>query len=190
MRVSGDRQERVRGELGTEGGIRRVVGPVSARICRGLVYETIEEEADGLGSSTNSKVSTASADAADVHTVSMSPPFHAPTSSEFGPTTKLGKVGGNVNDNSPTIHQPVYIVDADAAALQQQHHQHRRSSGSHDFDFGVWDDERGIVALRKYYAPKDETQTTVSESRMVWLDTPFSLFAIQCGFFSFLPFGF
>jgi len=160
---------------------------VSAHMSRSSVYETIEEEAGGLGSSTNSKVSTASADAADVHTVSMSPPFHAPASSEFGSTTKLGKVGGNVNDNSPTIHQPVYIVDADTAALQQQHHQHQQSTGSHDFDFGIWDDERGIVALRKYYALKDEAQTTVSESRRVWLDTPFSLFAIQCGF-SFLDF--
>ena len=100
----------------------------------------IEEEAGGLGSSTNSKVSTASADAADVHTVSMSPPFHAPASSEFGSTTKLGKVGGNVNDNNPTIHQPVYVVDADTAALQQ--HQHHQSSGSHDFDFEVWNARR------------------------------------------------
>ena len=141
---------------------------VSAHMSRSSVYKAIEED---------------SVDAANVHTVSMSPPFHAPTSSEFGSTTKLGKVGGSVNDNSPTIHQPVYIVDADTAALQQQHHQHQGSSGSHDFDFGVWDDERGIVALRKYYALKDEAQTTVSESRRVWLDTPFSLFAIQCGFF-------
>ena len=139
---------------------------VSAHMSRSSVYKAIEED---------------SVDAANVHTVSISPPFHAPTSSEFGSTTKLGKVGGNVKDNSPTIHQPVYIVDADTGL--QQHHQHRRSRGSHDFDFGVWDDECGIVALRKYYALKDEAQTTVSESRRVWLDTPFSLFAIQCGFF-------
>ena len=147
------------------------------------MYETIEEEAGGLGSSMNSKVSSASTDAADAHTMSMSPPFHAPASSEFGSMTKLGKVGGNINNNSPTIHQPVYVIDADMAALQQQHHPHRQSTGSHDFDFGVWDDEHGIVALRKYYVLKDEAQTTVSESWRVWLDTLFSLFAIQCGLF-------
>jgi len=33
--------------------------------------------------------------------------------------------------------------------------------------------------LRKYYALRDEAQTTVSESRRMWLDTPFSLSAIQ-----------
>jgi hypothetical protein len=35
---------------------------------------------------------------------------------------------------------------------------------------------------------KDEEQTmaSLSESRRVWLDTPFSLFAIQCEFFSLL----
>jgi hypothetical protein len=43
----------------------------------------------------------------------------------------------------------------------------------------VWDDERGIVALRKYYALKDEAQDTVTESKRQWLDTPFSVFAVQ-----------
>jgi hypothetical protein len=28
---------------------------------------------------------------------------------------------------------------------------------------------------------RDESHTTVSENRRAWLDTPFSLFAIQCG---------
>ena len=121
-------------------------------------------EAGGLGSSTNltgSKTSHASADAADVHTVSMSPRFPAHTSSELESTTKLEKVGVSVNihdDNSPAIHQPVYIVDFDTAASQQlqQRHKHRPLSGGHDFDFGIWDDERGIVASREDYAMKDE----------------------------------
>ena len=173
---------------------------VSAHMSRSSVYETIEEETAGLGSSTNSRATTVTADAdaadadadADLHTVSMitgmSPPFLASApSSEFGSTAKLGKVGLNTrtNNDSPTIHQPVYIVDADTASFQ--HHQ-GRSNGSQDFDFGsneygvssIWDDERGIVALRKYYALRDEAQTTVKESRRMWLDTPFSLFAIQC----------
>jgi hypothetical protein len=100
-----------------------------------------------------------------------------PSSSEFGWTKKLGQVGLDYNDhNIPTIHQPVYIVDENTASLQ-----HCRSSNGSDFGVSsVWDDERGIVALRKYYALRDEAQTTVSESRRMWLDTPFSLFAIQC----------
>lgn len=43
----------------------------------------------------------------------------------------------------------------------------------------AWDDERGIVALRKFYHLKDEAQTTVQESQRTWLDTPFSMFAVQ-----------
>jgi hypothetical protein len=35
--------------------------------------------------------------------------------------------------------------------------------------------------LRKHYAPRSLAQTTVSESRRAWLDTPLSLCAIQCG---------
>ena len=43
------------------------------------------------------------------------------------------------------------------ADISQQ--QHRQSSGSHDFDFGVGDYESGIVTLRKHYALKDEART-------------------------------
>jgi len=42
-----------------------------------------------------------------------------------------------------------------------------------------WDDERGIVAMRRYGDLKDEADDTVTESKRVWLDTPFSLFAVQ-----------
>ncbi|KAL6299475.1 hypothetical protein BKA93DRAFT_870647 [Sparassis latifolia] len=42
-----------------------------------------------------------------------------------------------------------------------------------------WDDERGIVTLRKYYALRDEAHDTVTESKRTWSDTPFSVFAVQ-----------
>ena len=42
-----------------------------------------------------------------------------------------------------------------------------------------WDDERGIAAIRRYGALKDEADDTVVESKRIWLDTPFSLFAVQ-----------
>jgi len=44
----------------------------------------------------------------------------------------------------------------------------------------LWDDEKGVTALRRYHALQDEAQSTVMESRQVWLDTPFSIFAVQC----------
>lgn len=44
----------------------------------------------------------------------------------------------------------------------------------------MWDDESGITALRKYYTLREEAQDTVVDSKRVWLDTPFSLYAIQC----------
>jgi hypothetical protein len=59
---------------------------------------------------------------------------------------------------------------------------HQRSSGSHEFEFGsnnfgassIWNDERGVGALRKNCALRDKVQTTVSESRRAWLDMLFS----------------
>jgi serine/arginine repetitive matrix protein 2 len=46
----------------------------------------------------------------------------------------------------------------------------------------IWDDEHGIITLRQYYALRDEAENTVTESRRVWEDTPFSLFALQCAY--------
>lgn len=43
-----------------------------------------------------------------------------------------------------------------------------------------WDDERGVVAMRRYGALKNEADDAVVESKRIWLDTPFSLFAVQC----------
>ena len=42
-----------------------------------------------------------------------------------------------------------------------------------------WDDEHGITTLRRYYALRDEAQVTVDESKRAWVDTPFSVFALQ-----------
>ena len=52
-------------------------------------------------------------------------------------------------------------------------------AGDSDCTDTEWDDERGIVALRKYGALKDEADDTVVESKRTWLDTPFSLYAVQ-----------
>ncbi|KAF8814601.1 hypothetical protein BYT27DRAFT_7249906 [Phlegmacium glaucopus] len=69
--------------------------------------------------------------------------------------------------SSPTTRQPVFIVDSDTASI------HSKPEES------TWDDERGIVTLRKYYALRDEAENVVVESKRTWLDTPFSLFALQ-----------
>ncbi|KAI8973078.1 hypothetical protein BD414DRAFT_447875 [Trametes punicea] len=63
---------------------------------------------------------------------------------------------------SPLINNSVYIVDADSESV-----------------YTDWDDERGITTLRHYYALRDEAQETVAESRRLWVDTPFSIFALQ-----------
>lgn len=44
------------------------------------------------------------------------------------------------------------------------------------------DDESGITSMRKYHALKEEAQDTVVDSKRVWIDTPFSLYALQCKF--------
>jgi hypothetical protein len=75
---------------------------------RSSVYETIEEEAGW------EQYEFAS------HCRRRRRPFPAPPSD--GSRTKLRNVGVNLgNNNNPTVHQPVYIVDADTAALQHHH---------------------------------------------------------------------
>jgi serine/arginine repetitive matrix protein 2 len=62
---------------------------------------------------------------------------------------------------SPVIDDNVIIVDPDDASSVE------------------WD-ERGVVALRKFYTLKDEADVTVNQSKQLWLDTPFSVYAVQC----------
>jgi len=62
---------------------------------------------------------------------------------------------------SPVIDDNVIIVDPDDTCSIE------------------WD-ERGIAALRKYYTLKDEADVTLKESKQSWLDTPFSIYAVQC----------
>jgi hypothetical protein len=52
-------------------------------------------------------------------------------------------------------------------------------AGDSDGTDAEWDDERGFVALRKCGALKNEADDAVVESKRIWLDTPFSLFAVQ-----------
>jgi hypothetical protein len=61
----------------------------------------------------------------------------------------------------------VYVVGSDTESIYNAD------------DPSTWDDERGIVALRKFYNLKDEAHTTVQESQRTWIDTPFSLYALQ-----------
>ncbi|KAH9055131.1 hypothetical protein EDB83DRAFT_2392057 [Lactarius deliciosus] len=61
---------------------------------------------------------------------------------------------------SPVIDDNVVVVDPD-------------DTSSTDWD------ERGIAALRRYYTLKDEADVMISESKQAWLDTPFSIYAMQ-----------
>jgi len=49
-----------------------------------------------------------------------------------------------------------------------------------DDTMSLGDNERGVTALRRYYALQEQAESTVMESQRVWLDTPFSIFAVQC----------
>ena len=76
--------------------------------------------------------------------------------------------------SSPTTRQPVFVVDSDTVSIHSKP------------DESTWDDEHGITTLRKYYALRDEAENVVVESKRTWLDTPFSLFALQSTCVSFL----
>ncbi|KAF7437378.1 hypothetical protein PC9H_004217 [Pleurotus ostreatus] len=69
---------------------------------------------------------------------------------------------------TPVAQQAVYIVDPEMASILDSS---PRSS--------IWDDDQGLVALRRYYALRDEAEVTVTESKRQWIDTPFSIFALQ-----------
>jgi hypothetical protein len=73
--------------------------------------------------------------------------------------------------SSPTTRQPVFVVDSDTVSINSKPEE------------STWDDE---TTLRKYYALRDEAENVVVESKPTWLDTPFSLFALQSTCISFL----
>lgn len=128
----------------------------AARMSRASVYETIEEEFVSSPSSSNR--SSMISDAASSFSARSS--LHHDVINE----TEKWKEG------SPTTRlngSAIYVVESDTASINEE---------------STWDDERGIVTLRKFYALKDEAKETVSESKRTWVDTPFSLFAIQCKF--------
>jgi hypothetical protein len=74
---------------------------------------------------------------------------------------------GSKLSSSPTACQGIYVVEPEAGSMDLSNN----SPG--------WDDERGILALRKYYALRHEAEDTVTESKRTWSDTPFSMYALQ-----------
>ncbi|KAG5732016.1 hypothetical protein E4T56_gene18279 [Termitomyces sp. T112] len=69
-----------------------------------------------------------------------------------------------ISQDTPTICQSIFIMEPETDKV----------------DLGqTSDDESGFGTLRRYYALKDEAQTTVVESKRIWHDTPFSIFAVQ-----------
>ena len=50
-------------------------------------------------------------------------------------------------------------------------------------DGSLWDGERWIDALDRYYILRTEAEDAVVESKRIWLDTPFSLYAVQSELF-------
>ncbi|KAF9482957.1 hypothetical protein BDN70DRAFT_892146 [Pholiota conissans] len=131
-------------------GHRRRYSNAQQCMSRSSVYETIEEDVELTGRLQQQQQQQQQAGGSPALSLLAS--------------TKKG-------EDSPTTRQAVFIVDGDTATYDA----HAESC----HEESIWDDERGIIALRKYYALRDEAQTTVTESRRMWSDTPFSLFAIQ-----------
>ncbi|KIY52945.1 hypothetical protein FISHEDRAFT_69402 [Fistulina hepatica ATCC 64428] len=104
------------------------------------------------------------------HQARMSRSFMYETITEEASPTQTVPVS-SVSSDSPTTSQPIFVVNEDTVSI------HSRSSSSESISF--WNDEQGIVALRKFYALRSEAEELVTESKRVWADTPFSLFAVQ-----------
>ena len=89
----------------------------------------------------------------------MSSP-ESPVTDPASNTAKLAEAA------TKTMNPPqVYIVDPETSSVDS---------------YSLWDDEQGIMALRRYYALRDEAEDAITESQRTWLDTPFSAFATQC----------
>jgi serine/arginine repetitive matrix protein 2 len=67
--------------------------------------------------------------------------------------------------HNSTCRSSVFVVDPDTENLDSP---------------SMWDDENGITQLRRYYTLREEAEDTVMHSKQVWLDTPFSVYALQC----------
>ncbi|KAI6020976.1 hypothetical protein BKA83DRAFT_4293512 [Pisolithus microcarpus] len=94
-------------------------------------------------------------------TTSLSP-FNSPDRSTPGSATKTVQLPESVTKTMGPSR--VFVVDPETSSVDS---------------ISPWDDERGITALRKYYALRDEAQDAVTESKRIWVDTPFSVFAVQ-----------
>jgi hypothetical protein len=88
------------------------------------------------------------------------------TSSSNLPTSPHSSLDDKTSVNDLTHgRSSVFVVDPDSAYPDSR---------------STWDDENGITELRRYYALREEAEDTLTDSKRVWLDTPFSLYAIQC----------
>ncbi|KAI6113748.1 hypothetical protein EDD16DRAFT_1802786, partial [Pisolithus croceorrhizus] len=94
-------------------------------------------------------------------TTSLSP-FSSPDRSTPGSATKTVQLPESVTKTMGPSR--VFVVDPETSSVDS---------------ISPWDDEKGITALRKYYALRDEAQDAVTESKRIWVDTPFSVFAVQ-----------
>ncbi|KAI6137090.1 hypothetical protein F5141DRAFT_1230782 [Pisolithus sp. B1] len=94
-------------------------------------------------------------------TTSLSP-FSSPDRSAPGSATKTVQLPESVTKTMGPSR--VFVVDPETSSVDS---------------ISPWDDEKGITALRKYYALRDEAQDAVTESKRIWVDTPFSVFAVQ-----------
>ena len=60
--------------------------------------------------------------------------------------------------NSPTVRQPIFIMEPDAAPLD--------NGSSEEL---IWDGKNGIITLRKYYALQDEAESKANSNGLIRL---------------------
>ncbi|KAF8629007.1 hypothetical protein AX17_005863 [Amanita inopinata Kibby_2008] len=77
-------------------------------------------------------------------------------------------VTSSSKSNSPTTVQPIFVVESNSSLADPS-----------SPETSMWDVENGIVVLNKFFALRNEAEDTVIESKRQWVDTPFSVFAIQ-----------
>lgn len=99
------------------------------------------------------------------------------------------EVGNGSAPSSPAPPVKVRINDTDFNAEDLKKSQvasEAYSSPEPQVEIVSWDDHENGVVLRRWFAFRNEAHETLEESKRVWEDTPFSVFAVQSAFALFL----
>jgi len=86
----------------------------------------------------------------------------------------MGAYTPSANQSTTELQTPVVPTEQTVHPLYVA-----KSATASSDSLSKWDEDITFTTIRRYYALREEAQGTVEESKKVWMDTPFSTWAIQ-----------